>query len=337
MRWLLAPLVLVGSVACHDARSPLSPTTPEQPSGPLQAGTSASSSGKAPAPKEEPPGPLTFVSGETQQPVAGAHVVLAGKVYLTDDSGRVFVDATASALDVEAPGFLLRQALLAPTRFTLWPRVSPTGLDEEATGRMVYGCNATGCPTGGDPLVRLATRTAVIVPSTVLMADEQAREALEEGARLLTAATEGAVTLRVSATPQPGAATVTAGVDPGDAAILAQGAGAVTRRELNGRSEIVRASVAFRNLDLARRLPLVLHELGHTFGLGHSPRVGDMMWNGPEIYNQFDYSPRERLAMALMLQRSPGNRYPDIDVRIESARGVGVRTPRTSTWICIER
>src|SRR6266446_304400 len=209
MRWLLAPLVLVGSVACHDARSPLSPTTPEQPSGPLQAGTSASSSGKAPAPKEEPPGPLTFVSGETQQPVAGAHVVLAGKVYLTDDSGRVFVDATASALDVEAPGFLLRQALLAPTRFTLWPRVSPTGLDEEATGRMVYGCNATGCPTGGDPLVRLATRTAVIVPSTVLMADEQAREALEEGARLLTAATEGAVTLRVSATPQPGAATVT--------------------------------------------------------------------------------------------------------------------------------
>ncbi|PYQ21260.1 MAG: hypothetical protein DMF79_08580 [Acidobacteria bacterium] len=168
------------------------------------------------------------------------------------------------------------------------------------------------------------------------MADEQAREALEEGARLLTAATEGAVTLRVSATPQPGAATVTAGIDSQDAAILAQGAGAVTRRELNGSSEIVRASVVFRNLDLARRLPLVLHELGHTFGLGHSSRVGDMMWNGPEIYNQFDYSPRERLAMALMLQRSPGNRYPDIDVRLAPA-GVGTRTPRTSTWICAER
>src|SRR5437773_4535653 len=337
MRWLLAPLVLVGSVACHDASSPLSPTGSDPRSEPLKAPFSASSSaGRPPVAPEAPPGPLTFVSGETQQPVAGAHVVLAGKVYLTDDSGRVSVDATASALDVEAPGFLLRQALLAPTRFTLWPRVSPTGLDEEATGRMVYGCSAPGCPTGGDPLVRLTTRVAVIVPSPVLRADEQAREALEEGARLLSAATDGAVTLRVSPTPQPGAATVTAGIDSQDAAILAQGAGAVTRRELNGSSEIVRASVVFRNLDLARRLPLVLHELGHTFGLGHSSRVGDMMWNGPEIYNQFDYSPRERLAMALMLQRSPGNRYPDIDVRLALA-GVGTRTPRTSTWICAER
>jgi hypothetical protein len=312
MRWLLAPLVLVAGVACHKAASPLSPAAPEERSG-----------------------PLTFVSGETQQPVAGAHVVVAGQVYSTDDSGRVFVDAPASALDVEAPGFLLRQALLAPTRFTLWPRVSPTGLDEEATGRMVYGCNAPGCPSGGDPLVRLAVRAAVIVPSPTLLADEPARQALEEGARLLSAATEGAVTLSVSATEQPGAVTVTAGIDSRDAAILAQRAGAVTRRELNGSSEIVRASVVFRDLDLARRLPLVLHELGHTFGLGHSPKVGDMMWNGPEIYSQFDYSPRERLAMALMLQRSPGNRYPDIDVRVASARGAG--TPRTSTWICIER
>ncbi len=335
MRRLLAPLVLVAFVACHDAPSPLSPTALEQPSGPLKAGASASSSGRTPVGPEESPGPLTFVSGETQLPVAGAHVVVAGQVYSTDDSGRVFVDALASALDVEAPGFLLRQALLAPTRFTLWPRVSPTGLDEEATGRMVYGCNAPGCPTGGDPLVRLTMRSVVIVPSPVLLADEQARAALEEGARLLSAATEGAVILSVAATPHPGAATVTAGVDPGDAAILAQGAGAVTRRELNRSSEIVRASVVFRSLDLARRLSLVLHELGHTFGLGHSPRVGDMMWNGPEIYNQFDYSPRERLAMALMLQRSPGNRYPDVDVRVVSARGAGAS--RTSTWICIER
>src|SRR2546422_1645667 len=65
MRWLLAPLVLVAGVACHKAASPLSPAAPEERSG-----------------------PLTFVSGETQQPVAGAHVVVAGQVYSTDDSGR---------------------------------------------------------------------------------------------------------------------------------------------------------------------------------------------------------------------------------------------------------
>ena len=312
MRWLLAPLVLVVGVACHSASSPVSPAAPEERSG-----------------------ALTFVSGETQQPVAGAHVVVDGQVYSTDASGRVIVDAPASALDVEAPGFLLRQAILAPTRFTLWPRASPTGLDEEATGRMVYGCNAPGCPTGGDPLVRLTARSAVIVPSATLMMDEQARNALEEGARLLSAATEGAVTLTVSAAAPSGAVVVSAGVDSRDEAILAQGAGAVTRRELNGSSEIVRASIVFRDLSLAERLPLVLHELGHTFGLGHSPRVGDMMWNGPEIYGQFDYSPRERLTMALMLQRTPGNRYPDVDVRVASARSVG--GSRTSTWVCVER
>lgn len=313
MRWLLAPLVLVVGVACHSARSPVSPAAPEEHSG-----------------------SLTFVSGETQQPVAGAHVLVGGQVYSTDASGQVIVDAPASALDVEAPGFLLREAPLAPTRFTLWPRVSPTGLDEEATGRMVYGCTEPGCPTGGDPLVRMTARSAVIVPSAALLADEQATSALQEGARLLSAATEGALTLSVSGAGLAGVGpTVTAALDSNDPAILAQRAGAVTRRELNGNSEIVRASVVFRNLDLARRLPLVLHELGHTFGLGHSPRVGDMMWNGPEIYGQFDYSPRERLAMALMLQRAPGNRYPDVDVRVASVRSAGA--PRTSTWVCIER
>src|SRR5207247_11045836 len=64
MRWLLAPLVLVGSVACHDARSPLSPTTPEQPSGPMQAGNSASYSGEACAPMVEPHGSLPSGSEE---------------------------------------------------------------------------------------------------------------------------------------------------------------------------------------------------------------------------------------------------------------------------------
>jgi hypothetical protein len=101
------------------------------------------------------------------------------------------------------------------------------------------------------------------------------------------------------------------GIDPQDPVIVAQGAGAVTRRQVSAGSLIRGVSILFRSLDLARRLPLALHELGHAFGLSHSPRVGDMMWNGPEIYSQFDYSARERLAMVLMLQRAPGNRYPD--------------------------
>jgi hypothetical protein len=54
-----------------------------------------------------------------------------------------------------------------------------------------------------------------------------------------------------------------------------------------------------------------MHE--HAFGLGHSPRPGDVMWNGPELYAARDYSARERLAIDLMLQRRAGNRYPDVD------------------------
>jgi len=37
------------------------------------------------------------------------------------------------------------------------------------------------------------------------------------------------------------------------------------------------------------------------------------MWNGPELYEAQDFSPRERLAVDLMLQRFPGNRFPDTE------------------------
>ena len=35
------------------------------------------------------------------------------------------------------------------------------------------------------------------------------------------------------------------------------------------------------------------------------------MWNGPELYESSDLSGREKLAVALMLQRASGNRFPD--------------------------
>ena len=60
---------------------------------------------------------------------------------------------------------------------------------------------------------------------------------------------------------------------------------------------------------LSRRV--TLHELGHTFGLRHSKDEDDLMCPGsaPRAFN-----PKEKLLMRLMLQRRPGNIFPDTDV-----------------------
>jgi hypothetical protein len=240
----------------------------------------------------------------------------------------------SSELDIEATGYLERQTTLSAnaTLFTLWPRLSPTGLDEEGTARIAYGCGAAGCATGAEVLIRLPRGAAVLLPSREIQADPGAMEALEEGARRLSETTLGNVTIELATGPRPGAVSVTVGVDRQDPVILAQGAGAVTRRELNGASEIVRAGIAFRSLDLVRRLPLVQHELGHVFGLGHSGRASDIMWTGPEIYSLPDFSPRERLLIGLMLQRVAGNRRPDDDRGILMGRATAPH--RSSVIVC---
>jgi hypothetical protein len=182
MRWLLAPLMVACTVACHRDVAAGSPGAPD--SGPAV---------------------LTFVSGETKQPVAGAHVVVAGQTYTTDAAGRAFIVGTTADLDVDAPEFLERRTMPGSEAFSLWPRQSPTGLDEEATARMVYGCAALACG-GGESLVRLAIGEAILVPSREIQADAAAMEVLEDAARRLASATEGAVSLVIVAegAPRPG-------------------------------------------------------------------------------------------------------------------------------------
>lgn len=333
MRRLFAPLVVALTVACDSGGTALSPTaatgSPTDSMG--STGASAGSRGAF----RGSPGLITLVSGETGLPVAGARVSASDQGYTTDPAGQVVLgNRVSSELDIEAPGYLERQTTLSSNSsvLTLWPRLSPTGLDEEGTARIVYGCGATGCATGAEALTRLPRGAAVLIPSREIQSDPTAMQALEEGARRLSEATLGNVTIELATGPRPGAVSVTVSVDLRDPVIVAQGAGAVTRRELSRASEIARASIAFRSLDLVRRLPLVLHELGHVFGLGHSGRATDIMWTGAEIYSLDDFSPRERLAISLMLQRAPGNRLPDDDRGALSAR---TRTlPRTSIIAC---
>lgn len=57
-------------------------------------------------------------------------------------------------------------------------------------------------------------------------------------------------------------------------------------------------------------LRVALHELGHTFGLRHTQDQHDLMCPGSGIRA---FSPKERLVIRLMLQRRPGNTFPDTD------------------------
>jgi hypothetical protein len=262
--------------------------------------------------------------------VAAARVTTDGRSYVTDVSGVVALERGAE-LNIEASGFLERRALSRGDRFSLWPRVSPTGLDEESTARLVYNCAAPGCPDGGEPLGRVNQGTVTLVPSRELLGDRGALRAIDDAAHIWTAATRGEVVFTLGASTA-GGTIVEVDVDPHDPAIVSKGAAGVTRRQYSG-SSVVRARITLRSIDLARRIPLSIHEIGHAFGLAHSPRVGDVMWSGPELYESTDLSPREKLAVALMLQRTSGNRFPDTEEGLDTMRR---SSSRVSVVTCFE-
>jgi hypothetical protein len=329
MRQFLALLTLASSlVACHGG-SPTAPT----PAAAVRALTGDNPTTATSAAAVHALHALSFVSGETEQPVAGASVLVDGRRYTTDGAGTIVLPAVfshATDVDASASGFLERRTLFRSSLMSLWPKVSPTGLDAEYSARLVYNCSEATCPSAGQPLARILQGLVFVVPSAEIRSDPVALGIHEQAAALMTAATAGEVTFRVAESAPPGALTVRTWIDPSDPILLQLGAAGVTRRQIDSGAAITGATIALRSRELARRLPLVLHELGHTFGLGHSPRIGDVMWNGPEIYGLGDFSPRERLAVGLMLQRSPGNRFPDSDDGVVA----GSSRPRNLVLAC---
>ncbi len=286
------------------------------------------------APSSSIPAPsvsLSIVSGETGTPVGGARFLIAGQTLVADQAGQVATPAgtaDGALVDIVAAGFLDRQTVLRSTepRITLWPSSSPSGLDPDFSSTLVY--SSAGCPTQSAPtqvLRRHATSTRTVV--VVSLRDEAADAALSEAIRRLNSATGGVPGYVLSANPpgsgvvfavqvDPAAATCTAGSEPlraGTTVNLSDGV-------------IVGGNMTFCTLAAARDLRLVLHELGHTYGLFHSSSVSDVMWC--TAGRPADYAPREVLAMGLMRQRRVGNRWPDND-RSASA-SLGWREERTS-------
>jgi hypothetical protein len=119
-------------------------------------------------------------------------------------------------------------------------------------------------------------------------------------------------------------------VTVGPTAHTCSAASAFASLTLTGRGDIISAEITHCGLTTPENdnfgtanLPfVVLHEMGHILGLGHSRDAGDVMFScaadAPVTgrFRGFDidtFSARERLVLPMMLQRSAGNAFPDDD------------------------
>jgi Matrixin len=194
-------------------------------------------------------------------------------------SPRVGVPVT-----VRAPGYLTREAQFDGTSFHLWPQ------DESYVTALVYSEFVPG-----HKLARWASGF------TISGSDDPA---VANAAREM----EQATGLPVAASGGNGGVVIV--VDPDDPAFSANPrAIAVTHNMFRG-SEIVSSRVAVRDADVIAGV--VLHELGHVLGLGHSPYEDDVMF--PVANYMQVFSERERVTLRLMYRwRKAGNSAPDRD------------------------
>ena len=263
---------------------------------------------------------LTALSGETGAPVPGAQFVVAGRSYVTGSGGQAAVTEAAdlgSLVDVRASGFLDRQTLLRSrdaTRFMLWPRTSATGLDETYTVEIVYTLgSSTPPPSGSTPLRRLragATR-AYVLESEEIRADDHANVAHERAVETINEALRGRVVYALAHTRPPEGVVFESRIDPNEPDCQAGRIRANVLVSLAG-GEITGGRMLFCNMEAARS-PTVAHEMGHTFGLHHSPDPRDLMSIPFSTRRGSRFGERETLVMHLLLERRGGNRFPDND------------------------
>lgn len=257
---------------------------------------------------------VAVVSGETDEPVPGAHVVVAGKAYTTDGDGQLIVRVAAregADVDVEAVGCLTRQTLVraGETRLTMWPDHS--GLPAEYTKTLVYTASTVRDSTSLVPLDRIPPRvhTLALEPSASLAADPQALVAHRQATDYFNVAVQARTVFSVGGAADMTVPTRIDGRDPS-----CEGKpGRLLARTWLSEHEVTRAEIIFCS-ELPSRAPgAIAHELGHIFGLAHSPDPREVMCSLHGAGDPGGFSDREALVMRLLLLRRGGNTWPDND------------------------
>ena len=288
-----AAAVLAVGIACSGAR--------EERSALLQAGI-----------------PLVLVSGDDDQPVAGASVVVGSERFVSDANGRVDLGVALDGdVEIDAAHFLTRETALPQTRrLTLWP--TGPAYPEDYVRHLLYkeaaSTRAEPSLAADAPLRRIMAGAVIVVLDEALWNDRAARGAHERAVSLLNEATGGAVRFELRTSARTGV-TFRAYVDGGVAAV-----GALTFRDLV-RNEITGGRIVYANPDAARSERFVTHELGHALGLQHSLRPSDLMYFSAAEKALASFSDQERLSIRLLLQRRAGNRYPDNDRVVTGSSG----------------
>jgi hypothetical protein len=268
---------------------------------------------------------LSIVSGETGDPVAGARMIVGGQALAADASGRVTLPMRLerdSPIDVLAPGFFDRiTRLRSRDPLTLWPKQSASGVDEHYTIALVYSPSFEDDRLGKSGLIRLAdaTRDVYLVPTAEYMSDAQAAANLGDAAHLMTEATQGRFRYVVASSAPAGAVRFEVHFYPGD------GRCAENRRILGyvrwnfSGFVITGGAITMCSSDAWRDPGVTLHEVGHTYGLLHSPYDYELM--APYVNRARNFGPRELLIMRLMLLRPPWNGFPDTDRHVTAVSG----------------
>ena len=189
------------------------------------------------------------------------------------------------------------------------PTRSDTGLVEGYTRALVYTSSAG--PSTMRRWARGTTRVAVVL-SPEIRADPEAVAAHQEAADRVTAASGGQVAYYLATEAPATGGWVDVRLNGGDPSCAGSEYLLGYERNFTRSAEIVRAEIVYCDYKTARTAT-ASHEMGHTFGLFHSPDKTELMYAYYNGHGGVDFGARESLAMRLMLHRPAGNAFPDDD------------------------